>query len=24
LRNPAFKKPTWEDFKQLKALLDES
>jgi DNA polymerase len=23
LRNPAFKKPTWEDFKQLKALLDE-
>lgn len=24
LRNPAFKKPTWEDFKQLKALLNES
>lgn len=24
LRNPAFKKPTWEDFKRLKALLDES
>jgi DNA polymerase len=24
LRNPAFKKPTWEDFKRLKALMDES
>jgi DNA polymerase len=24
LRNPNFKKPTWEDFKQLKAMLDES
>jgi len=24
LRNPAFKKPAWEDFKQLKAMLDDS
>jgi DNA polymerase len=23
LRNPAFKKPTWEDFKKLKAMLDD-
>jgi DNA polymerase len=24
LRNPAYKKPTWEDFKKLKAMLDAS
>ncbi len=24
LRNPAFKKPAWDDFKQLKAMLDDS
>lgn len=24
LRNPAFKKPTWEDFKRLKTILDDS